>query len=355
MSAERRLLYWTVGLVLFGAALYVLRGILLPFVAGIAIAYVLDPLADRLERWRCPRALAAVLLVVLFFVLFVLFFALLVPLLQDQVVRLVTKAPDYAAGLRRWVADLLALLETRLSAEMAEKLREAAGSIAGDAAKWLGEVLKGVLTSGVAVFEFIGLVVITPLVAFYLLRDWNRILAYLDGLLPRKEAGAVRQIAREIDERLAAFARGQALVCFILAVFYGGGLEIIGLDFALIVGVIAGFLSFVPTFGALIGFVLSVGLAAAQFGAWVPIALVAGLFVVGQVVEGNFLTPNIVGERVGLHPVWIIFALLAGGTLLGAVGLLLAVPAAAAIGVLVRFGVARYRAGEFYDADGGAR
>jgi predicted PurR-regulated permease PerM len=200
--------------------------------------------------------------------------------------------------------------------------------------------------------NLVSLLVITPVVAFYLLRDWDRIVIQIDSWLPRRYAETIREQVRAVDATLAGFLRGQGTVCLILAIYYGLGLSLAGLDFGLVIGLVAGLLSFVPYVGAIVGLLLSVGLALVQFDAWLPIAIVAAVFILGQVVEGNFLTPKLVGESVGLHPVWIIFALLAGGTLFGFVGLLLAIPAAAVIGVGVRFALDRYLVSAYYKGPG---
>ena len=184
----------------------------------------------------------------------------------------------------------------------------------------------------------------TPIVAFYLLRDWDRVVASVDGWLPRRHADEIRSIAREIDGVLSGFLRGQFIVCLALAAFYGVGLSLVGLDFGLIIGISTGLLSFVPIFGMLIGFAVGVGVALAQFGPTLHVILVVVVFMVGQFLEGHVMTPRLVGSRVGLHPVWTIFALLAGGALAGFTGLLVAVPAAAAIGVVARHAIRRYLA-----------
>jgi predicted PurR-regulated permease PerM len=351
MSADRRFAIWFTAFVLLCLATWALSSILLPFAAGIAIAYLLQPAAKYLERRGMHRSLAAGLLVIVFFLILLLFLLLFVPLFQGEVTRFATRLPDYIDALRTRIEDLSTVIEAKLSDEDVAKLREWAGSIASDAVTWAGSLAKGALTSGIALFSFLSLVVLTPLVAFYVLRDWDRMIATVDRNLPRGSAPTIRAQALEVDRTLAGFARGQATVCLILAAFYGAALTIVGLDFGVIVGLIAGFLSFVPYLGFFVGFLLSIGLAAAQFGTWGMIGLTAAIFLAGQALEGNFLTPRIVGGRVGLHEVWVIFALLAGGVLLGFLGLLLAVPIAATIGVLARFALSRYRAGPLYNSD----
>jgi predicted PurR-regulated permease PerM len=207
-----------------------------------------------------------------------------------------------------------------------------------------GELLNTLLSYGVGVLNGLLIVIVVPVVTFYLLLDWDHMVARIDDLLPRQHAPTIRRLARECDETLAAFIRGQALVCLILGTFYAAALAAVGLSFGLVVGAIAGVLTFIPYVGALVGGLLAIGLALYQFwGDWVWVVVVWAIFQGGQFVEGNFLTPKLVGERVGVHPVWLLFALAAFAALFGFLGVLVAVPVAAVIGVLVRFAVAKYK------------
>ena len=348
MSGERRLGLWLLLLVVAGVLVYLLRGALFPFVAGLAVGYLLDPLADRLESLKCPRGVAAAVILGAFFVAVVAILVVLAPILQAQVAGLVGRIPDYVDSLRGLAEPIIAQFKGQLTDAQMQQLREAAGGYAGDVVGWLGGLLGGLFSGGVAVLNVVSLIVIMPVVAFYLLRDWDRIVAALDALLPREAAGTLRQQLREIDTRLSGFVRGQALVCLALGTWYAVGLSLVALDFGLLVGLGAGLISFIPYFGTAVGLGVGLGIAFAQFGEWLPIALVAAVFITGQVLEGFVLTPNLVGERVGLHPVWVLFALMAGGGLLGFTGVVLAVPAAAAIGVLVRFAVERYLQSPLY-------
>lgn len=352
MTIERHLRFWLIGLAVFLAALFLLRGVLLPFVAGMAVAYLLDPICDRLESWGLSRTLATTVLTVAFLILGLAAFLLLVPVLAGQAVSLLERLPGYVETLRGQFALLLAVVEARVDPAM---LAQVEGALAGSAARlvsWVTGLLGQVISGGVALANLISLLVITPVVAFYLLRDWDKIVERVDSWLPRRHAETIREQIRAVDATLAGFLRGQGTVCLILAVYYGLGLSLAGLDFGLVIGLVAGLLSFVPYVGAIVGLLLSVGLALVQFDAWPPIAIVAAVFVLGQVVEGNFLTPKLVGESVGLHPVWIIFALLAGAALFGFVGLLLAIPAAAVVGVGVRFSLGRYLASAYFHGPG---
>ncbi len=335
----------------FGILLYLLKSVLLPFVAGILVAYFLDPLADRLERAGCSRTLATTIITAGFFLAVGLGVVVIFPLLQDQIVGLAHRMPAVIDAVRERAQPLIERLHTQLTDEQVAKLKDAAGGYAGEAVKWVTQFVKGLLSGGVAVFQLISLLIITPLVSFYLLRDWDRIVERFDTLLPRDMAPTIREQMAAIDTTVAGWVRGQATVCLILGIWYGLGLTAVGLEFGLVVGFLTGLISFIPYFGCGIGLVIALGIALAQFGIGAKIVMVVGVFVVGQIVEGYFLTPRLVGEKVGLHPVWVIFALFAGGALFGFTGVLLAVPVAAVIGVLIRFAISRYKESELYRGD----
>ncbi len=354
LGIRRQVLFWLLAIGVFFLALYLFRGILLPFVAGMAIAYLLDPLCDRLEAMGLSRTLATVLLTLLALFFVVAALVLLIPAVAGQVAGLLERAPGYIRGLQESLASLIAMIEARADPELMTRIETAASAMVETLIAWTTSALAGLITGGAALLNLLSLLVITPVVAFYLLRDWDHMVARVDRWLPRPQAETIRQQAREVDRTLAGFVRGQASVCALLAIFYALGLTLAGLEFGLVIGLLAGLLTFIPYVGALIGGLLSVGLALVQFDNWMPVAIVAAIFVVGQVLEGNFLTPKLVGDRVGLHPVWIIFALLAGGALFGFLGILLALPVAAVIGVLIRFSLARYLESEAYLGSGAA-
>jgi predicted PurR-regulated permease PerM len=345
-------MFW-IGFVAFVAAfVYLFKGILLPFVAAMAIAYALDPLVDRLERSGIPRSVLCVLVIAGFFGIGVAAIVLLVPVLYGQLLHLINAMPDLLAWLRETLLPWLQRLQGQLPAAEVQDLGAVAKSYAGDAAKWVAGLLTRIWTGGLAIVNLVSLVVVTPVVAFYLLNDWDRIVARIDGLLPRDHAPVIREQVREMDEIISSFVRGVASVAVILAVFYGVSLSAIGLTYGLVVGIGAGLISFIPYAGAIVGLAVALALALFQFESWTPVALVAAVFVVGQLLESNVITPRLVGERIGLHPVWVMFALLGGGLLFGFLGVLLAVPAAAVIGVLVRFAIAQYRQSPLYRGSG---
>ncbi|MEQ8967070.1 MAG: AI-2E family transporter [Azospirillaceae bacterium] len=353
MTTSEHQRFWLIGLGIFAILVWLLRDMLAPFLAGMAVAYLLDPVCDRLERLRLPRWLATTVVLVAFFAAVVAAFVVLIPVLRGQLLDFVDTVPHYREELQEVLAPLYERLRETLSEEDVEQLRGAIGQYAGDAIGWVASLAGGLWRGGMAVIDVMALLVITPVVAFYLLRDWDRMIARIDSYLPRPSAATLRQLANEVDETLAGFIRGQGTVCLILGTFYALALAAVGLDFGVLVGLGAGLISFIPYVGSMTGFIVAVGIALVQFDDWTRWLMVAAIFIGGQAVEGNFLTPRLVGGSVGLHPVWVMFALLAGGSLLGFTGVLIAVPAAAVIGVLVRFAVRRYLDSIYYR--GGAR
>ncbi len=345
----KRALFWLAIVAAFIVLVDLLSRILPPFLTGAAIAFFLDPMVDRLERIRIPRTIGTVVALFTFLTFIVIFILLLAPLLEAQITQLVSHLPTYLGAGRAQLDHLFELLEDHLPPDDMQKLRDAASAKIAEIAGGAGQVVSSLVTGGVAVANILSLVLITPVVAFFLLRDWDQIVAHIDSWLPRQHLHTIREQANLIHETLSGFLRGQASVCALLGIFYAAGLTIIGLDFGVVLGLCIGLLIFIPFLGGLTGALLAIGLGFAQFGDWHKPLYITILFVVGQAAEGNFITPKLVGDRVHLHPVWIIFALLAFGELFGFVGVLLAVPVAAVLGVLVRFALKRYLLSPLYD------
>ncbi len=343
--------YWGIALAVIFAALWFLGDVILPFLVGGAVAYFLDPVADRLERAGLSRTAATAAISIVALVAFALLALLIVPMLVRQLAQLVNAAPTILGELQGFLSTNFPQLLDNQSV-----LYETLQSIGQTIKSQGGRLASGLLSSALSVINAIVFLIVVPVVAFYLLLDWDRLIATVDGWLPRDHAGVVRALARDIDRVLAGFVRGQVSVCLILGTFYSIALMVAGLDFGLIVGSIAGLITFIPYVGALVGGALAIGLAFFQFwGEWGHIGAVAAIFAAGQFLEGNVLTPRLVGQSVGLHPVWLLFALSAFGTVFGFVGMLVAVPVAASIGVLARFGISRYLDSRLYrgltDAD----
>lgn len=344
MSSRRFWLFAGLALLVF---FYLVKGILLPFVVGLGVAYFLDPPADRLERWGCSRNVATALITLAFFLLLMGAVAALAPVLYQQLSGLIAELPGYVQALQQ-------TYQPRLEEWMAAfgqgggAAEETLSGLSGDIAALSGGVLTGLMQSWAAVFSLVSLAVLTPVVTFYLLRDWDRLVAKVDELLPRDHAETIREQMREIDRTLASFVRGQMNVCVILGTFYAVALSLAGLKFGVLIGFLAGALVIIPYVGTVISAAMSLGVAYMQFTSLEDVAPVLAIFVAGQMLEGYFLTPKLVGGRVGLHPVWVIFGMLAGGALFGFVGVLLAVPVSAVIGVLVRFAIERYKQSDAY-------
>jgi predicted PurR-regulated permease PerM len=344
-----RLLFWVAAGALAVFAIGLLRAILLPFVAGLVIAFILAPSVARLQRWGIRRSLASLAVLILFLLGVALVFTLLVPLIQNQVVTLIGKVPALVQFVQDKLDWVMRLAQQQLPADQMDKLRDMVGAKLGEALSWLASLFQSLITSSIAILNIVSLVIVTPIVTFLVLRDWEKMVTLIDSYLPRQSLVTVREQARIVSDMLVGFTHGQALVCLILAAYYGTTLSFAGLDSGLALGLLIGVLAIIPILGGALGFVLALGLAASQYGTWRAIITVCIIFAVGQGVEGNFLTPKLVGDRINLHPVWVMFALFAGATLFGFVGMIFAVPAAAVIGVLCRFALARYRRSPVYD------
>jgi predicted PurR-regulated permease PerM len=339
-----QLKYWGVASIVVMVALWFIGDVLMPFILGSAIAYFLDPVADRLERLGLSRALATGVIAVMTLLIFVIMALLVIPTLVDQAINLTETAPDL---FRRLYAVLIERFPSILDDN--STLGSSINSIGATIQERGGQFLQTIFASLSSLINIIVLFVIVPVVAVYMLLDWDRMTSAVDNLLPRDHAPTIRRLAAEIDRTLASFVRGMGTVCLVLGTYYAITLMLVGLQFGLVVGFIAGLVTFIPYLGALLGGALAIGLALFQFwGDWVSIGLVAGIFVIGQVVEGNLLTPKLVGNSVGLHPVLLILSLSVFGTLFGFVGMLVAVPLAASIGVVVRFGSDQYQQSLLY-------
>ena len=348
-----QLRFWVAAAVVVVLLLWLLSDILMPFVAGAAIAYLLTPLTDRLERMGLRRLPAAFLIITLVVMAIVLLILLVAPVLGGQLSSFIEKLPDYVTKLQSLLSDpSRPWLQKVLGASINND--KAITDLVTQGAGWLTTFLKSLWSGGRALLSVFSLIVVTPVVAFYLIYDWHRMIRTVDGWIPVHQRATVRQLAREVDAAISGFVRGQTAVCLILGSYYAVGLTIAGLNFGLLIGLLSGLITFIPYVGSMTGLALGLAVAVAQFAPqWSPILTVLGIFLVGQFCEGNLLAPKLVGESVGLHPLWLIFALLAFGYLFGFVGLLVAVPLAATIGVLARFALRRYLASPLYT--GGAR
>jgi predicted PurR-regulated permease PerM len=347
MTPRRHLTFWIVTLVVFCFLLWLLSDILLPFVAGLALAYLQTPLADRLERLGMNRTVAALVIVGGVVIVLVLLAVLLVPILVEQGAALVADVPTFIGRVQEmWSQSgpdwMRALVDQ-------SDVGKVSGELLAQGAGYLTLLMHSLWSSGRALASFASLLIVMPVVTFYLICDWHGMVKILDGWVPLQYRETVHALVGEIDAAISGFLRGQAGVCFIVGCYYALGLTLIGLKYGLLIGIAAGILTFMPYVGSLAGLLIGAIVAIGQFWPhWIPIAAVVGIFLLGEFVEGNILAPKLVGDNVGLHPVWLIFAMFAFGYLLGFVGLLIAVPLAAAIGVLFRFALSRYLESPFY-------
>ncbi|MBX3575651.1 MAG: AI-2E family transporter [Rhizobiaceae bacterium] len=340
---RRQLRFWLISGVLLVLFLWLFSEILLPFVAGMVLAYFLDPVADKLQRVGLSRFMATCLILIGFIIALSLGLVILIPILASQLDDFIGRLPDYLTRLQGLVTSIdPEWLKDRFGVDPAN-LQEGLNSLLTSGFGFLTTIMTSIWNSGVALVNIAGLFVVTPVVAFYMLLDWDRMVAKVDSWVPRDHVETVRAIATDINTATAGFVRGQGTLCLVLGILYAIGLTVVGLNFGILIGLFAGLISFIPYVGSLVGLVLSVGVALVQFWPdYTMIGAVAVVFFLGQFIEGNILQPRLVGKSVGLHPVWLMFALLAFGALFGFVGLLIAVPAAAAVAVLVRFALNRY-------------
>ena len=343
-AGSKQAIWWGAVALVLALVLWLLGAAIMPFVLGMAIAYLLDPVVDRLERAGVSRVLAVVLITGLAVLALATALVWLVPLLIRQGTQLVETTPAM-------IDRLQAVVQSRYphlfpdGGFVDNALQQARTTVASS----MGTIVGTVMGSINGVIGFVMVLVIAPVVAFYMLLDWDRMVRRIDALLPRPHLDTLRGLARQIDDSISGFVRGQAVVILILAVFYSVGLALAGLPFGIVIGVSAASLSFIPYVGTLVGGVISIGVALFTFwGEPERIIAVAGIFVAGQMLEGNYLQPKIVGGHVGLHPVWLMLALSVFGTLFGFVGLLVAVPLGAAVGVIVRYSVDRYKVSPLY-------
>ena len=336
-------------LVAFWLALQLFASVLAPFVAAAVLAYALDPPTTRLTSLGLHRGAAALLMIIAVIAAVLLFALLLYPLVIVQVGLLVNRIPQYATLLQGWAREVLTHLQENFGPDVVnDKLRDLVSGQAGSMLSILLSTVTGLIGGGFAIFNLLSLAVVTPVVGFYLLRDWPSVVRMIDSWLPYRYRDVIRAQAREVDRILSAWVRGQALCCLLLALYYAASLTVAGLDLGLIVGLMAGLLSFIPYVGSITGGMTALGLALAQFPHWRGVAIVGGVLVIGQILEGYVIYPRFLGDRVELPAVWVIFALFAGGAAFGFLGVMLAVPVAATIGVLARFWLRRYLVSPLY-------
>ena len=345
----RPIAFWTAMLTAVIAVIILLREVLLPFVAGMVLAYLLDPLANRIERLGVNRLLATLAIIVLVVTTISVLAILTLPIIVREVSYFVESLPLYVRQLHMLATDQSRPWLSKLVGEGLGEAERSIGEITTLASSWLTTFLRSIWSGGRALISVLSLGVVTPIVACYLLYAWDKMIAVIDNWIPPERRETVRALAREVDDTVGGFVRGQSILCLVLAFYYSAALWLMGLRHGPLIGVAAGLMSFIPYVGSLSGLVISMCVAIAQFWPdWTWILLVPLIFLIGQSLSDYGLSPYLVGRRVHLNPVWMMFALFAFGYLFGFVGLLIAVPVAAAIGVLMRFALRQYYASPFY-------
>ncbi len=344
---NKRILIW-LGITFFILFfLYEVRAILLPFVIGMLLAYLLDPLADALERRGVSRTTATAQITIGFLIVLVGAMVIVAPIIYHQMQQLITNLPAIIEWARNNVYPSIQTFTNYLDkANLTDSnaLQGASANVSG----WVSGVVTGIFASSLAILNFFSLLLIAPVVTFYLLRDWDNLVAKAHELLPREHADTIKEQLKLVDATLSGFLRGQLNVCMILGLFYAVTLQLAGLNYGIIAGLLFGLLVIIPYAGTVLSAFIALVLAIVQFDDWTRIAIVAAIFAFGQFMEGNFLAPRLVGKKVGIHPVWLIFGLMAGGALFGFIGVLIAVPVTAVIGVFIRFAIQRYLQSTLY-------
>jgi len=350
MSTKDKIILWILGIFTIGLFINMISSILLPFVVSLIAAYFLDPAADKLERMGASRNVATSVITGSFFLIAISLSLMILPLLYDQLISFINKMPKYIDVVNKEIIPSFSSVLERIDPDAVEKAKDSVSEASGYIFSFMTKLVGNVWNSGVAVVNIMSLIFVTPIVTFYMLRDWDKMVKKVDGWVPKKYQDTVHKIVSQIDTTLSGYIRGQTNVCLLLGTFYAVCLSLVGLDFGFFIGFATGILSFIPYVGLLMGFVVGMAVAFFQFGDIASIGMVAAVFIVGQLIEGNFVTPKLVGDKVGLHPVWIIFGMLAGAAMFGFVGILLAVPITAIVGVLSRYIIEKYLESGVYNS-----
>lgn len=348
ISAKTQMIFWSGAILFFIAFVWMFKSILTPFVLGIVIAYLLNPLLKRFSTKGIKRTTSTIVILSLFFILLTTIVTLVAPIVAKESTDLIKQMPVYTEKFFSMVQPYTTWFQERFGDGYIEDaktfLKENVSKILGVSGSIAGKLAAG----GQAVVGMATTLILTPLVAFYMMKEWPAITDWVEDLIPRENEKMIQDLIKQIDMKLSGFIRGQLTVAFLLGLIYAVALSLAGLNYGFLIGITAGFLSIIPMVGSTVGLVISVAVAWFQAGEINYVLIIAAIFVVGQIVEGNILSPKLLGDSVGLHPLWILFALMAGGSLFGILGMLLAVPVAAVIGVLASFAIMQYKNSPLY-------
>jgi predicted PurR-regulated permease PerM len=352
MTLRNQVLVWVGFTVVVILTIWLFRPILLPFIVGIALAYILNPAVNLVRRTGLGRAWSSAIVLLAVIGLIIGIVVVATPLIATQVVSLVSLLPGYVGDLQHLIQSIAPQLNEWLGPERAAQLEASLAQFLGSGVEFLGSLTAQVAQSGLTVLNTLAVLILTPVVAFYLLLDWEGMVKGIDDLLPREHRREIRQVLDQINHSIAGVFRGQASVILVLCVYYATALTLTGLNFGLVIGLMTGLFSFIPFFGFLTGFVLSMGIALVQFSPnWWLVVIVFIVYMVGQFLEGNVLYPRLVGQSININPVWLMFALFAFGFLFGFVGLILAVPLSAITATLTRYAIRRYQDSALYQGE----
>ena len=352
MNIQKQLIFWLCLLAVMLLTLWTLGSVLLPFILGMTIAYLLNPVVIKLEGYGLSRLLATVFILLSFFLVLATFLLFALPALYQQSLQLADALPEFLDKVWLKLQPFIIKSQEFMDQNDVEtNLLATLKDSSSEAVSFSTNILSGLLSGGQAILGFFSVLLITPLVAFFVMLNWPKMVIWVDQLIPRHSYESISGLLKKIDRVLSGFVRGQLTVAFILGSIYALALTFAGLDYGFIIGFIAGILSVVPYLGSIFGFLTSIIVAWLQTGEPGYIAIIAAIFLAGQFLEGNFISPKILGDSVGLHPLWILFAIIIGGSLFGITGMIIGVPIAASIGVLLGFGIAQYKRSKYYNAE----
>ena len=360
LKTSTHILFWTAASALFVLSIILFKSVLLPFVMGIAVAYLLNPIVNRFKQIGIARGPAAIMILGSFMIFFLGFVGVLSPIIYKEMAQLPDDLPGYIEQLWELLQPVTQLVEEYIGGVDRENLEGLLKDNAGSATQVAKLIVKRLASGGQAFVDVLSVAIFMPIVAYFMMKEWPHVTQWVHDLMPRHSEKTIISLLKEIDVKLAGFVRGQITVALVLGISYALMLTLAGLKYGFLIGIVSGMLSVIPMVGSAIGLIVSVAVAWFQSGEITFVMLIAGIFIGGQVIEGNFLTPKLVGDSVGLHPLWVFFALLAGGSLLGILGMLLAVPVAAVAGVLLSFAIKRYKDSAYYkdqemDASGSSK
>ena len=348
MTARNQALFWSLSFLGFLSFIYIFKSILLPFVLGIAVAYLLNPLVNAFRTAGIGRKLATFSILGGFLFVVAALLAVLAPVLSKQMTQLINDFPQYLDQVNQALTPYAQKVSALLGQENSEDIQGFLKDQSGMAINIAQNIAGGLAKGGQLFFDLVSVIVLMPVVAYFMMVEWNTMTDWVKDLMPRDHKKTILNLLSQMDQKISGFVRGQISVAVILAVLYAVALTIAGLKYGFLIGLVSGLLAIIPMVGSVIGLIVSVGVAWFQSGDLTFVAIIAGIFLAGQLLEGNVLSPKIVGESVGMHPLWVFFALMAGGSLFGILGMLLAVPVAAVAGVLLAFGIAQYKLSALY-------